>query len=329
MVVRARRDLRSRARRAFLYPVLGVLVVASLGGGYETIQEAVDRSALASPGQLVDVGGHRMFLECSGSGSPTVVMEAGLWETSDYYTGWITPAVSPSTRVCVYDRAGSGRSEPAAAVQDGAAVAADLHALLERAHVAGPYVLAAHSTGGPYARIYAARYSDQVAGMVLLDSQPNTAFKLPGYPSIYSTLRIVTALLPSFARLGVLRLVSQFGAGTLPAPARDRERADLSTANSARRQRDDTAEIPTSLNQATALKSLGDRPLIVVTAVKDAQEGWVPPQNDLARLSTNSVHVLADTTHLDLIEQQASAAIASKAILDVVDSVRTGRPLGR
>jgi pimeloyl-ACP methyl ester carboxylesterase len=329
MTVQARRSLRSLTRRLVLYPLFVALVVAGVGGGYETIQEQVDRSTTAMPGHLVDVGGHRLYVHCTGSGSPTVVLVSGLAETSVYWGGWIAPAVAQNTTVCAYDRAGQGWSDPPASPQDGLAVATDLHTLLDHAQIPGPYVLVGHSTGGVYARIFAARYPDQVAGMVLLDSQPNEALTgLPDFPSQYSALRRASALFPSLARLGVFQLVNRFAADPLPVPTRDEERAVVSSANLNRIQRDEFAELPMTLKEAAALTTLGDRPLIVVTAAKGAQAGWLPLQDKMTGLSTNSAHrVLPDTDHPGLIHDRVGAAQASQAILDVVASVRSGTPL--
>ena len=329
MTVQARRNLPSLARRLVLYPLFAGLVVAGVGGGYETVQEQIDRSATAMPGQMVDVGGHRLYMHCTGSGSPTVVLVSGLAETSVYWGGWIAPAIARNTTVCAYDRAGQGWSDPPASPQDGVAVATDLHTLLYRAQIPGPYVLVGHSTGGAYIRVFAARYPDQIAGMVFLDSQPNEAFTgLPDFPSQYSTIRRASALFPSLARLGVFRLANQFAPDPLPIPTRDEERAVISTANLNRIQRDEFAELPMTLTEAAALTTLGDRPLIVVTAVKGAQTGWLPLQDRMAGLSTNSAHrVLADTDHPGLIHDGVGAAQASQAILDVVASVRSGAPL--
>src|SRR5438552_602860 len=141
MTVQARRTLRSITRRLILYPLCVGLVVAGVGGGYETIQEQVDRSTTAMPGHLVDVGGRRLYLHCTGSGSPTVVLVSGLAETSVYWGGWIAPAVAQNTTVCAYDRAGQGWSDPPASPQDGVAVATDLHTLLDHAQIPGPYLL--------------------------------------------------------------------------------------------------------------------------------------------------------------------------------------------
>ena len=329
MTVQARRTLRSITRRLILYPLFVGLVVAGVGGGYETIQEQVDRSTTAMPGHLVDVGGRRLYVQCSGSGSPTVVLVSGLAETSVYWGGWIAPAVAQNTTVCAYDRAGQGWSDPPASPQDGAAVATDLNTLLVNAQIPGPYVVVGHSTGGAYARVFAARYPDQVAGMVFLDSQPNEAFTgLPDFPSQYSTLRRASALFPSLARLGVFRLVNQFASDPLPVPTRDEERAAVSTASLNRIQRDEFAELPMTLKEAAALTTLGGRPLIVITAGKGAQAGWLPLQDKMTGLSTNSDHrVLPDTDHPGVVHDKAGAAVASQAILDVVASVRSGGPL--
>jgi pimeloyl-ACP methyl ester carboxylesterase len=329
MTMQARRKLHSLTRPFVLDPLFVALAIAGIGGCYETIQEQVDRRATTMPGHRIDIGARRLYVHCTGSGSPTVVLVSGLAEASTYWGGWIAPAVAQNTTVCAYDRAGQGWSDPPVSPQDGAAVAADLHALLDRAQITGPYVLVGHSTGGAYARIFAARYPDQVAGMVMLDSQPNEAFTgLPDFPSFYNVIRRASALFPSLARLGLFRLVSQFIPDNLPARTRDEERAVTSTGSLQRIQRDEFAELPSTLKEATALTTIGDRPLIVVTAAKGAQPGWLPLQDRLAGLSTNSVHrILPETDHSGLIHDRVGAAQASQAILDVAASVRSGTPL--
>ena len=181
--------------------------LCAVGGGHQTIREALDRRTYVAPGQLVDVGGHRLHLNCAGSGTPAVILESGLGEAGAYW-GWISTAVAHDTKVCAYDRAGRGWSDPASVPQDGFAVARDLHVLLERAQIQAPVVLVGHSSA-EYVRIFADRYPEQVAGMVLLDGQPAEAFEgLPSYPAFYSGFRRVSALLPSLAptRRGMLGL---------------------------------------------------------------------------------------------------------------------------
>src|ERR1041384_8141211 len=174
------------------------------------------------PGQLVGVGGHRLHLNCTGSGSPTVVLEPGAGEMSSNL-GWITPAVARDTRVCVYDRAGRGWSEPADTPQDGGQITTDLHTLLHRGHVPGPYVLAGHSFGGLYVLTFAARYPDEVAGMVLVDS---TAPSSAATPRCTNAMRRVPALLSVSARFGLGRLYSRLDFGSLPPRSRDEARAN-------------------------------------------------------------------------------------------------------
>jgi pimeloyl-ACP methyl ester carboxylesterase len=319
-LVRVQRRLHSRTRFWVVYPLLSVYALSAVGGGYQTIRDALDRRTYMAPGQLVDVGGHRLHLHCAGSGTPAVVLESGLGETGAYW-GWISTALAPDTRVCAYDRAGRGWSDPASAEQDGIAVATDLHTLLDRAHVPGPFVFVGHSSGAGYVRIFAGRYPEQVAGMVLLDAQPTEAFEdLPAYPAFYSAFRRISALLPSLARLGVGRLVPPDRA--LPQPARDIQHLHHASPRLYRSLRDEFAELPTSLAQARSLRNLGDRPLVVITATRDALAGWLPLQDRMARLSTNSSHRLVPYTHDALVRDRTAAEASTQAIRDVLYAAR-------
>ena len=328
MFLRVRRDMRSRIGRWLLYPVLDVLMVAAVGGGYQTVRESLEARAYPPPGQLIDVGGHRLHLYCTGSGSPTVVLEAGGGASSSDF-GWITPAVARDTRVCVYDRAGRGWSDAADGPQDGAHIAADLHTLLERAQVPGPYVLAGHSFGGLYVQSFAARFPDQVAGMVLLDSTaPKPGPAQPTDTDPYNLIGRVAALSAASAHLGAGRLLNPISYTTLPPRSRDEARANSSTASHLASFVGEYGVANTSMQQASALTSLNDKPLIVLTADEgNNDDQWQSKQDHMATLSTNSLHRHANATHASLLEDEADAAVASKAIHDVVVAVRTSRPL--
>lgn len=328
MIIRARRQLHSRSRRWLLYPVLAILIVASVGGGYETVRESLDTNAYPMPGQLVDVGGHSLHLNCTGSGSPTVVLEPGLGEAS-WAMSWIAPEVARDSRVCVYDRAGRGWSQGVVGPQDGIQIGADLHTLLDRAHIPGPYVLAGHSFGGLYILAFAAEYPDQVAGMVLLDSTaPRSAPSPPTRTGSYDLLGRISALLPAAAHLGVARLYGQFSYGSLPSRARDEARASIATARNVRSFMDELSASAFAVQQAASLIDLADRPLIVITAGREHDAQWFSAQQKMATLSTNSRHrVVANATHASLLLDQTDAAAASQAVRDVIVSVRTSRPL--
>ncbi|HET9649111.1 MAG TPA: alpha/beta fold hydrolase [Microlunatus sp.] len=328
MVLRVRGQLRSRSARWLLYPVLTALAISSVGGGYETVRESLDTRAYPMPGQLIDVGGHRLHLNCTGSGSPTVVLEPGLGGASSDMA-WIAPAVARDSRVCVYDRAGRGWSDAAEGPQDGAHIAADLHTLLDRAHVPGPYVLAGHSFGGLYVQSFAARYPDQVAGLVLLDSTAPKPGPGTSDSSVSSNiLGRVSALVPAVAHLGAGRLLAQSSYASLPPRTRDEARANASTARNLGSFIEEFLEGNTSTQQAAELTDLNGKPLIVVTADTGNAAGWQAQQDHLATLSTNSLHRVAlATTHESLLDDETDSAAASQAIHDVVESVRTSRPL--
>src|SRR5512133_3910345 len=334
MIVCVHRQLQSRLGRWLLYPVIAMLALASIGGGYQTLGEAADAKAYPMPGQLIDVGGHSLHLRCTGSGTPTVVLEPGAGEMSSNL-GWIAPAVARDTRVCVYDRAGRGWSEPADSARDGAQIATDLHTLLQRGHVPGPYVLAGHSFGGLYVLTFAARYPNEAAGMVPVDSTAPASAANPGTPSpdhggSHDGMRRVSALVSAAARLGLGRLYGQSAFGSLPPRSRDEVRASVATPSTLRSTIDEYVQASASSEQAAALRDLADKPLIVLTAGSGHDAAWSAAQNRMARLSTNSVHRIIDgATHEDLIANQKAAAATTQAILDLVSSVRSPRRLVR
>jgi pimeloyl-ACP methyl ester carboxylesterase len=331
MIVCVHRQLHSRGARWLLYPVIALLALASIGGGYQTVRETADARAYPVPGQLIDVGGHRLHLHCTGSGAPTVVFEPGAGEMSSNL-GRITPAVARDTRICVYDRAGRGWSEPADTPQDGAQIATDLHTLLQRGHVPGPYVLAGHSFGGLYVLAYAARYPDEVAGLVLVDStapaSAATAAASPSDGDSYDLMGRISALGSASARLGTGRLLAAVAQPDLPPRSRDEVRARSATAATIGSAIDEYAQGGASARQAASLTTFADKPLIVLTAGRGADAAWIAAQNHLATLSSNSVHrVIADATHHGMVEDHA--AVTTQAILDVVASVRHPGPLPR
>jgi pimeloyl-ACP methyl ester carboxylesterase len=212
---------------------------------------------------LIDVGGHSLHLSCTGAGSPTVVLEPAAGEMSSNL-GWIPPAVARDTRVCVYDRVGRGWSEPADTAQDGAHIATDLHTLLQRGHVPGPYVLAGHSFGGLYVLTFAARYPDEVAGMVLVDSTAPASAANPGTPSpghggSNDAMSRVSALYSTAARLGLARLTPSSpgaacrrGPGTRYAPATRPQARFAARSTSTPKRRPRPSKLPPSVTSPTS-----------------------------------------------------------------------------
>jgi pimeloyl-ACP methyl ester carboxylesterase len=161
--------------------IVGCAVTASVAAA--SVRSAPNASQTS--GGFVSVAGHRMYYECSGSGSPTVVLDAGSPDTSASWR-WVQPQIAGETRVCAYDRAGLGRSAPAPAGRRTARTQVeDLRALLSAARIPPPYVVVGHSWGGLLARIFAHAYPRATAGIVLVDATtfpyltPATAARLP------------------------------------------------------------------------------------------------------------------------------------------------------
>jgi len=124
-----------------------------------------------APGQLVNIAGRRINIRCAGSGRPTVILMAGIfsWSVVWYKT---QPVIARKTRVCAFDRAAYGFSDPAPRPQILSEVVDDLHAVLKAGSIPGPYVLVGHSLGGLEARVYAQRWPEELVGIVLVDTSP-------------------------------------------------------------------------------------------------------------------------------------------------------------
>ncbi len=148
-------------------PVAACLLLAAAAAvNFLTVRHY--RSAYPPPGRMYRVDGYAMHLFCVGSGSPTVVLESGL---GDSFLSWglIQPKLAQLTRVCSYDRAGLGFSDPRPGLRDSNAVVEELHALLQQADISGPFVLMGHSIAGLHMRVYAARYPQDLVGIVFVD----------------------------------------------------------------------------------------------------------------------------------------------------------------
>jgi pimeloyl-ACP methyl ester carboxylesterase len=310
--------------RWLLYPLLGVLVAASFGALTQNVAVQREASSMTMPGRLVDVGGHRLHLNCTGTGSPTVVLESGLGGSSPLWAR-ISAATAGTTRVCAYDRAGTGWSDNAAGPRDSVGITSDLHRLLAVAGERGPYVLAGHSTGGVYVMTYASRYPDEVAGLVLLDSASPRQFSvLPDYASQYPMLTRLYAARPALYRLGVGRLVPALSSNEVPGRAGTQAAILAIRPRDARAAHEEVSTYHRAFAQAQALTTLGSKPLIVVSAseTEAGTAGWSIAQQQLAALSTNSSRRIVQSSHAGLLDHPGSFQASATAITDVVRAVR-------
>ena len=205
----------SRWRRVTEYVSLSLIVVFSfcLGGSSAFNAVALHRYRWlhGSPGTRYIVEGYEMNLYCTGGGSPTLILDAGLGGDSLIW-GQVQPELSKTTRVCSYDRAGFGRSDPRPGPQDADNIAEQLHALLIQAEVEPPFVLMGHSIAGIYIRDYATRYPQDVAGLVFVDSATPLQEEDPAFKAISGkqpNVRLLTSVLRAELIVGIPRILGQ------------------------------------------------------------------------------------------------------------------------
>jgi len=260
-----------------------------------------------APGRLVDIGGRKLHMICTGTGSPTVAIEAGASAFAIDFS-LVQPGIARTNRVCSYDRAGSGWSDPRNAVETPTAIVADLHRALEVAGEKPPFVLVGASFGGIYVRLYQLDYPREVAGLVLID--PASEDRLF---TMYQKVPVAIASLSADELRSTLT-----GSGSVRIPRRDPQTEtpfdklppDLYRLRIKLDQRLIVA-VPESVVADTILISaegqraalarllqhrksqehpLGDLPLVVLTRSEDQTPGIVENHIELAQLSTNSRH---------------------------------------
>lgn len=289
-----------------------------------------------APGQLVGVGGYKMHLYCTGKGSPTVILAAGL---DDFSAMWslVQPEVANITRVCSYDRSGLGWSERSRHAATSASMVKELHTLLVNAKVEGPYVLVGHSFGGALVRLYSHEYPDEVAGIVLVDSVHEDLFiRLPFWrKAIEQKLRVFRILAP-LSTFGILALAPESIPNRgLPDEALAQYRA-ISVATQyywvgiteSEAFEKNLAEV-----RAAHMTSLGNLPLIVLSRGywdtmpflskaenQQAWEAWQEMQSELAALSSESKQSIARQSEHFIQLQQPE--LVTEAIREMVDATR-------
>jgi pimeloyl-ACP methyl ester carboxylesterase len=249
-------------------------------------------------GELVGIGGgRRLFVHCVGSGSPTVVLEAG-FGASTFAWRDVQPGLTGTTRVCAYDRAGTGNSVAPAGVRDARDEIADLRRLLDHARIDPPYVLVGHSYGGVLARAFAYLRPTETAGLVLIDTM---------------------------GRDGRRRQLAIWPKSQAPKIRRELATTEMGG-----------VDLAVGETLASRIKTLGHMPLAVVTAgrqdnfprrppqlARALRRLWATMQDELARLSDNSVHVVALSSNHDVPSSDSGQpSVIVSAVKAVVRAAR-------
>jgi pimeloyl-ACP methyl ester carboxylesterase len=316
-----------------LIALLAVLLIA--GMGFQAVATAIDARRYPPPGQMVDLGGYRLHIYCTGEsrqGSPTVILDSHNGGTVSGWV-WVQQAISNATRVCAYDRAGLGWSDLSPQPQDVYQNAQALHTLLEKAGVPGPYVLVGHSLGGLFVRGYADRYPDEVIGMVLIEATNPDFLKVQGKPNQMpgADPGMLNAA-PWVARFGLLRLARMFRASPdLPEQQRAEMDAYYATTKFYEALGQQADVFPTLLSQVRQVSSQGAKPLAIVLGSKGdgGQQVLRPLFEQQARLSTNSLtRLIEGAEHINIVYRKEYATQVSSAILEVVEAAQSDQPLG-
>jgi pimeloyl-ACP methyl ester carboxylesterase len=316
---------------------LALLVLAIVGASYEAIMAIGDATRYPPPGQLVDVGGYKMHISCMGAGAPTIVLNSG---AGGFSAEWslVQPELAKTTRVCAFDRAGLGWSEPGPQPRSPAHIVDELHVLLANAGIQGPLVLVAHSAGGKHARLYAQQYPEQVAGIVLVDARSEYVDDRQTPEQVEAERAEIASFhsqLATLSRLGVLRLIWAWGwPKALPVAAHlTPETRQLIGILQARPQhmatsREET-EAARSNNDTLRGATLGDTPLVVLEAGRTMEQipNWRESQEYQAGLSTNSRLIIAQGSDHSIHWDRPAMVI--DAVRAVIEAAHTRQRLGQ
>ncbi len=297
------------ARIVVCLELIALLLLATVGLLYEQRAERRDRELYPAPGKLVDIGGYRLHLTCSGEGQ-TVVLEYG---QQGSYLDWylVQPQIAQFARVCAYDRGGYGWSDPSPKPRVPSIMAEELHALLHAAGEAPPYILVGHSFGGLSALMFAQKFPDEVAGVVLVDtSLPEMMARLRWRDRV--RLRLIQAAIP----FGLPRWRGWCG-GAAPPEIRGLKRAISCRSSLYEIYYREWSSFPQSAAEARAITSIGSIPLIVITrdpseernSTREAE--WNRLQQERAHLSSNSEFVIASGSGHDVPRDRPDVIVAA------------------
>jgi pimeloyl-ACP methyl ester carboxylesterase len=297
-----------------LVGLCGLIVVAALTGAtYQWLATRKDLAATPPPGRLVDIGEYRLHLWCTGDGAPAVILDTGLGGSSADW-GFVQPDVARFTRVCSYDRAGMGYSDPGPSPRTARRIASELAELLVRSGIGGPVVLVGASIAGFDVRVFASDHPERAAGLVLVDaSHEDQAHEVPR----------IARFVPLLSTIGVLRLFGvSFGQRieSLSPSVRQFARATSFHAAGYQAAADEIIHIRQSASEVRSSRRKLTNPVVVITGARGADKSWRQLQRDQASLSERGCLTIAqESGHLVSVDQPE---IVVDAIRTVVEATR-------
>ena len=289
------------------------LIVAALSGAtYQWLATRRELAATPPPGHLVDIGGYRLHLWCTGDGAPAVILDTGLGGSSADW-GFVQPDVARFTRVCSYDRAGMGYSDPGPSPRTARRIASELAELLARSGIAGPVVLVGASIAGFDVRVFASDHPERAAGLVLVDASHED--------DVHEAPRMAR-FVPLLSTIGVLRLFGvSFGqrVESLAPSVRQFARATSFRAAGYQAAADEIIHIRDSASEVRSSRRKLTIPVLVVTGGRGADENWRQLQRDQASLSERGCLMIAEQSgHVVPIDQPEVVVDAIRAVVETV-----------
>ncbi len=325
-------------KRGLMGIVIILIALVVVGVAYQTIATKLDIGHYTPRGQFYTVNGHQMHMVCMGEGSPTVILQAGLSAESLWWYR-VQTQLAEHTRVCAYDRPGMGWSEPVSGSRDALTIVAELHTLLEQASISTPYVMAGHSYGAIWTRIYAAQYPQEIVGIVLVDSglvNPKQFATQSDFDAWKTSNDTFQALVWGLYRLGVARLI---GAGDFQKSGYPPEIVPELVALHSPNQVFDTAYAEAVLafwaltKASAAAENFSDLPMAVLWASEtNTMMQHIPAiselHDEIATYSSNSViRDVEGANHGSILGNEQYAQQVTNAVLDVIKAAQTGNSL--
>lgn len=322
---RKKKNIWHYTKKSFIVLLSVCILIIGTGFLYEAVAARKEARLYPPPGELIDAGGYNLHVVKKGSGTPTIVFEAGSGETSLSWRG-IPDALSEDATVVVYDRAGYAWSEQAPSARSGENIVQELHEALQNAELPGPYIMVGHSLGGMYVRLFAQTYPDQVTGLVLVDARPENDEReskpilekenFSGNPSVF-TMKLLKSS-------GVMRIFKDWLLeGLIPKEDRDMF-VNVIAKSTFFEAKDEEGRLAYITEDSIRGRYLGNLPVRIITrgiapdyvsagiseeAGRKLEEIWQTGQRQLLDISSDSEQVIAEASGHMIIHDQPELVV--------------------
>lgn len=303
-------SLQRWAKRIVIGTLLVVGMILAAGVSYQWLATRRDLKAHPPPGRLVNVGGFKLHILCSGLGNPTVILDSGLGGSFVDW-GFVQPEVAKFTQVCSYDRAGLGYSDRGPSPRTAQQISNELARLLVNAGIRGKVVLVGASLGGFNMRVFASTHEENASGLILVDaSHEDQRIDIPA----------IAPFVPLLSQTGAFRLLDvTFGqpVNSLPPDLRESARVTNLRASSYQAARSELLHARESADQVRATRHQLKAPVIVISAGRNTEAEWRAFQQDQVGLAERGCQIIAEGSgHVIPLSQPQTVVKAIRSVVD-------------